>query len=228
MRAFLFVCFVCFVGTACQRGPAPQSGGAGTVTFGGTSAPTVVTTAAPENSKTPTTTTVEKTTTREFIVPSQEAGEALAPAQPANQATRLQNPTRHVTGAEAAGVADVVPRRASPPSLLRETVTERATTQLGSSWEDKARELGAKLSNMRGVMWAGVLLLIGGPIVGIKMGWPLNGAIAGGTGLVLIVLAQVVPGNEAWFGLGILLLIPAVGFIYYRAHHDATKPTPAP
>jgi hypothetical protein len=115
--------------------------------------------------------------------------------------------------------------RVNPPSpprirLVRELVHEKATTQLGTAQKDTVRELGVRLASMRGVMWVGVLLLVGGPIVGLKMGWFTNGCIAGGVGLLLIILSQVLPGNEAWFGLFGLLLIPAVSFIYYRARKD--------
>jgi hypothetical protein len=108
---------------------------------------------------------------------------------------------------------------------VRETITERAQTQVGTAQKDTARELGARLANMRGVMWVGVALLILGPVVGFKMGWFTNGCIAGGVGLLLIILAQIVPGNEAWFGLGGLLLIPLVAYAWYHGHHAATAST---
>lgn len=191
-------------------GMRPQRGGTQTATLGGTAGPTVVTTSAPENPKTPSTTTVEKTITREFST-------ALSMAQPAAVAAGVQNSTGLSTGADGAKAASVP----SHPPILRETVTERATTELGTAQKDTAREVGARLANMRGVMWVGVLLLVAGPVVGWRMGWFTNGCIAGAVGLGLIILAQVVPGNEAWFGLGGLLLLPLVAYVYYRAQHDA-------
>jgi hypothetical protein len=113
--------------------------------------------------------------------------------------------------------------------IAREVVTERVTTRLGSAQKDTARELGVKLANLRGVLWVGLALLIGGPILGWKLGWFLNGCIAGGVGLLLVIFATVLPGNEAWLGLLGLLLIPVVAYVYYKSRHDAQQgPAPAP
>jgi hypothetical protein len=106
---------------------------------------------------------------------------------------------------------------------VRERVHERSTTTVGTAQRDTSRELGARLANMRGVMWVGIALLIGGPLVGWKMGWFTNGCIAGVTGLGLIILAQVLPGNEAWAGLAGLGLIPLIAFVYYRSRDDARE-----
>jgi len=100
------------------------------------------------------------------------------------------------------------------------TIERSVTTQLGAAQKDMARELGARLSNMRGVMWVGLALMIGGPLVGWKLGWLVNGMLAGAVGLGLVILATVLPGNEAWFGLGGLVVLPIVAYVYYRARHD--------
>ena len=71
-----------------------------------------------------------------------------------------------------------------------------------------------------------VLLLIVGPIVGWKLGWFTNGCIAGGVGLLLIILSTIIPGNEVWFGLAGLLVLPLVGYVYYRGHFDAKSQNP--
>ena len=209
---------VCLCCAACST-IRPQRGGTVSTTLGGTSSPTSVTTTAPENPKTPSSTTVEKTTTREF-----------SPATPLPTTTpaRVKKARHAVPSGAAAPAPESAEPAAAPAQLLRETVTERATTELGTAQKDTAREIGARLVNMRGVMWAGVFLLIAGPVVGWKMGWFTNGCIAAGVGLLLIILAQVLPGNEAWLGLGGLLLIPLVAYVYYRAHHDASHPAPPP
>jgi hypothetical protein len=187
----------------------PQQGGRNSVILGG-SAPTTAALTAPENPQTSTKQTVEKTTVREYAPPAA----AAAP----------QEPSRPVSpGHEAPSTPSIVNQTPSPPALLRETISETSVTELGTAQKDTARELGARLANMRGVLWIGVLLLIGGPVVGWKMGWLLNGLIAGAVGLLLIILSTVIPGNEAWFGLGGLLLIPLVAYVYYRAHYDANK-----
>ncbi|MBS0632025.1 MAG: hypothetical protein JSS11_08940 [Verrucomicrobia bacterium] len=194
----------------------PQAGGHSTTTLGGATAPTTVTTAAPQNPQTPTTTTVEKTVIRETIPGGL--------ATPATSATLVQPGTpnpEHGT-LPSAVVASVAPSR----EILRETVTERATTVTGTAQVDNSRELTARLANLRGVLWVGLALLIGGPVVGWRLGWFTNGCIAGAVGLLLVILSAVLPGHEAWFGLGGLLLIPLVAYVYYRAHHDATAPQP--
>lgn len=208
---------VCLPLGGCQ-GLRPQRGGVSTATLGGTSAPTVVTSGAPENPQTPTTTTVEKTTTREFTASAPELSHrehrAQAESAPSNASVPSDRPS--------------VPSVSKSDVLVREVVSERATTQTGAAQKDTARELGARMANMRGVMWVGVLLLVGGPLVGWKLGWLTNGLIAGATGLGLIILAQVLPGNEAWLGLAGLGLMPLVAFVYYRAHHDARATPPSP
>lgn len=211
-----FLCLFAALLSACT-GVRPQKGGGSTTSLGGATAPTVVQTTAPENPQTPTTTTVEKSTTREFSEPLHREHRALP--------TESTEPTPKPSS--------VSSDRASVPSvshaLVRETVVERSTTQTGAAQKDTARELGAKLANMRGVLWVGVALLVLGPIVGWKLGWFTNGCIAGAVGLLLIILSTVIPGNEAWFGLGGLLLIPLVGFVYYRARHDGSAlPVPQP
>lgn len=184
--------------------PKPQKGGGVTTTLGGGEAASVTNIQGPDNPKTPTRQTIEKTTEREFI--PQPAASPSAP--------------RTSSDALAQAAAQAMPHVAA---LLRETISEKSTVELGVAQKDTARELGARLANMRGVMWVGVLLLIGGPVVGIKMGWLTNGLIAGAVGLLLIILSTVIPGNEAWFGLAGLLILPLVGYVYYRSQYDANK-----
>ena len=218
----------------------PQNGGRSTASLGGATAPTVVTTAAPENPQTPTNTTIEKSTTRTYELPTTTAAAAAdtqgdsARDQPETspRSAAAQSESR-VGGVPAAGASPAVqthvrgPGAAAPGAILRETVTERVTTQTGVAQKDTARELGARLANLRGVMWVGILLLIGGPLVGWRLGWFTNGCIAGGVGLLLIILAAIIPGHEAWFGLVGLGLLPLVGYVYYRARHDAATAAPA-
>lgn len=215
----------------------PQRGGASSTTLGGTSGPTVVTAAAPENPQTPSTQTVEKTTVRVYELPPTIP--ATAGSQGDSAREQPETSPRRASAQMESRVAAATVQGASPASavrrpaadaaglLLREEVTERATTTLGTAQKDTARDLGARLANLRGVMWAGVLLLIGGPILGWKLGWFTNGLIAGAVGLLLIILSTVIPGHEAWFGLFGLGAIPVVAFVYYRAHHDAAQPPPS-
>lgn len=203
----------------CTAQPPPQRGGMQSTSLGGTNAPTVLTSTAPENPQTPSTTRIEKTTTREYFAPVGATSSAPIPLpQDRSGVDRLAH------NQEAAGSN---PAPASTLPLARETVHEQATTELGTAQKDMARELGTRLSNMRGVMWVGCALLVLGPVVGWKLGWMTNGLIAGGVGLMLIILATVLPGNEAWFGLLGLIGIPLVAYVYYRAQHDRDAETSA-
>ena len=229
MRALCMIIAALALG-GCLRVPKPQSGGGQITTLGGTTGPTTVATTAPQNPQTPTETTVEKTTTREFQQDS-SVEERPAHNQEAAGSNPAPAPTSHRTEAAVNPKTTPAAPASTPPGaarLLRETVHERATTKIGSAQKDTTGELATKLGNMRGVMWVGVLLLVGGPIVGWKMGWFTNGCIAGAVGFVLIILAQVVPGNEAWFGLVGLFLIPLVAFVYYRSKHDDNNRQVAP
>jgi hypothetical protein len=204
MRAVLIVSFALSALTGCQRIPAPQSGGNQAVTLGG-AAPSSAVMTAPENAKSSSKQTLTKKTVREFA-PWPRVIRAAPPVVIGPQPTARTN---------AAEPIEVLSDR-----LQREEITETVTTELGTSHRDTVRDLAARMANMRGVMWAGVALLVIGPVVGWKMGWMTNGIIAGLVGLLLIVLAQVLPGNEAWLGALGLLLIPAVAFIYYRGRAD--------
>ncbi len=219
--------------------PRPQKGGGSTATLGGANAPTVVSTNAPENPSTPSTTSVEKETVTEYELPPTIPATAGSQGDSAREQPET-SPRRAAAQSESRVAAATVqgaspapkvsePGAAAPVKLLRQSVREKSTTQTGAAQKDTARELGTRLANMRGVMWVGVLLLIVGPIVGWKLGWFTNGCIAGGVGLGLVILAQVVPGNEAWFGLFGLLLIPLVAYAWIHGHHappESHPPTP--
>ena len=214
----------------------PQRGGASTATLGGAAGPTVVTSAAPENPSTPSTSTVEKTTVRVYQLPPTTPATAgsqgdSAREQPETSPRRASAPMESRVAAAVVSGASPATAASRPAAdaagLFREEVTERVTTTLGSAQKDTSRELGARLANLRGVLWVGVALLIGGPLLGWKLGWFTNGCIAGLVGLLLIILSTVIPGHEAWFGLLGLGAIPVVAFVYYRAHHDAAHPPPS-
>jgi len=222
IAAFIAIAVGAILGLCSCGTVRPQSGGGTTTTLGGGSAPTTVRTDAPENPQTPTTTTVEKTTERTYEIPPTTDGSATASVRSSDREHSETAPSSD----DGSRGAPVAAPSTSSPHVLHERTVERSTTTIGTAQKDTARELGARLANLRGVMWVGVLLLIGGPIVGWKLGWFTNGCIAGGVGLLLIILATVIPGNEAWFGLFGLLAIPVVAFVYYRAHHDARAANP--
>lgn len=217
LAAMVFVAGCDSLGSHGRR-QAVGNGGLTTTSLGGAVGPTTVSAAAPDSPQTPSVTTVEKIVTHEYA-PAYISRDAGNPANIIGAGVGATAPAG-LSGSAAPAALGPAGGLAAPAMLLRETVSERASTQTGVAQRDTSLELGARLANTRGVMWAGLLLLIAGPVVAIRLGWPLNGAIAAATGLLLIVLAQVLPGHEAWLGLALLLLIPVVCYVYYRGHYD--------
>ncbi len=111
----------------------------------------------------------------------------------------------------------------------------RARSELGAAQKDTARQLGAKLSSLKGIVWVGVGLFVFGLA---SLVWPpLKAVIASVTtsaalmlgGVALIVLPSLIVGNE-------LLLLGGVGLAVgggFLAHHHSqlrgtvTADTPA-
>ena len=104
------------------------------------------------------------------------------------------------------------------PVIEREET--RAKTELGAAQKDTARELGAKLSSLKGIVWVGVGLFIFG--LASLVYPPLKLIVASVTtsvammlgGVALIVLPTMLVGNE-------LLILGAVGLAvgaWFLAH----------
>lgn len=88
------------------------------------------------------------------------------------------------------------------PTVQRTRVTERAGTEIGAAQKDKARELGAKLASLKGVVWVGVGLFVFGlvtlfypPLRAIIGSVTTSLAITAG-GVALMILPSLVVGNE--------------------------------
>jgi hypothetical protein len=73
---------------------------------------------------------------------------------------------------------------------------------IGAAQKDVARELGAKLASMKGIVWVGVALFVFGVA---SIAWPPLRAIVGSVttslaiivgGLALMVLPTLIVGNE--------------------------------
>jgi hypothetical protein len=88
------------------------------------------------------------------------------------------------------------------PVVQKTRQIERAGTSIGAAQKDMARELGAKLSSLKSVVWLGVVLFLFG--LGMLFYPPLRALIGSVTtsvaitagGLALIVLPSLVVGNE--------------------------------
>jgi len=96
----------------------------------------------------------------------------------------------------------------------------RAKTELGAAQKDTARELGAKLASLKGVVWVGVALFAFGlasifyPPLKLVIGSVTTSAAIGAGGLALMVLPTLVVGNE----LLILLGVAAAVGLWFLAH----------
>jgi len=86
----------------------------------------------------------------------------------------------------------------------------RAKTELGAAQKDMARELGAKLSSLKGIVWVGVALFLFGlasifyPPLKLLIGSVTTSAAICVGGLALMVLPTLIVGNE-------LLIMGGVG-----------------
>jgi hypothetical protein len=108
----------------------------------------------------------------------------------------------------------------SAPMPVVEREETRARTELGAAQKDTARELGARLASLKGIVWVGVGLFIFGLA---SLVWPpLKAIIASVTtsaalmlgGVALMVLPNLIVGNE-------LLILGGVGLAvgaWFLAH----------
>jgi hypothetical protein len=108
----------------------------------------------------------------------------------------------------------------SSPMPVVEREETRAHTELGAAQKDTARELGAKLASLKGIVWVGVGLFVFGlaslvwpPLKVIVGSVTTSGALMLG-GVALMVLPSMVVGNE-------LLILGVVGIAvggWFLAH----------
>jgi hypothetical protein len=103
----------------------------------------------------------------------------------------------------------------------QEGTTEEVHTKIGAAQKDVARELGAKLSSLRPVMWVGILVFLFGaasavwpPLKALVGGSVTTSAVIAGAGLAMIVLPVLVVGHE------VLILAVAAGAaaLWFFAH----------
>jgi hypothetical protein len=112
----------------------------------------------------------------------------------------------------------------SAPMPVVEREETRARTELGAAQKDPARELGAKLASLKGIVWVGVGLFVFG--LGSLVWPPLKLAIGSVTtsaalmlgGVALMVLPSLVVGNELLILGGVGLAVGA-WFLAHRHSH---------
>jgi hypothetical protein len=108
----------------------------------------------------------------------------------------------------------------SAPMPVVEHEETRAKTELGAAQRDTARELGAKLASLKGIVWVGVVLFLFGlatlfypPLQAIIGSVTTSVAILVG-GIALMVLPSLIVGNE----LLILCGVGAAVVVWFFAH----------
>jgi uncharacterized membrane protein YccC len=114
------------------------------------------------------------------------------------------------------------------PVVEREEI--RAGTELGAAQKDTARELGAKLSSLKGIVWVGVALFLFGlaslvyPPLKLIIGSVTTSAALLLGGLALMVLPSLIVGNELLILGGVAI---AVGGWFLAHRHGQLRGTVA-
>jgi len=108
----------------------------------------------------------------------------------------------------------------SAPMPVVEHEETRAKTELGAAQKDTAREFGAKLASLKGIVWVGVVLFMFGlatlfypPLQAIIGSVTTSVALLVG-GIALMVLPSLIVGNE----LLILCGVGAAVVVWFFAH----------
>ncbi len=108
----------------------------------------------------------------------------------------------------------------SAPMPVVEKEETHARTELGAAQKDTARELGAKLSSLKGIVWVGVGLFVFGlaslvwPPLKVVIGSVTTSAALMLGGVALMVLPSLIVGNELLILGGVAV---AVG-VWFLAH----------
>jgi hypothetical protein len=134
------------------------------------------------------------------------------------------------------GVAEIRAREDARPPVCQEPSTTfllaapmpviereetRAGTELGAAQKDTARELGAKLSSLKGIVWVGIALFVFGlaslvyPPLKVVIGSVTTSAALMLGGVALMVLPTLVVGNELLI-LGVVGLTVGGWFLAHR------------
>jgi hypothetical protein len=114
----------------------------------------------------------------------------------------------------------------SAPMPVVEREETKARTELGAAQKDTARELGAKLASLKGIVWVGIGLFVFGlaslvyPPLKVVIGSVTTSAALMLGGVALMVLPTLVVGNELLI-LGVVGL--AVGGWFLAHRHGQLK-----
>jgi len=108
----------------------------------------------------------------------------------------------------------------SAPTPVQEREETRAKTELGAAQKDTAREVGAKLASLKGIVWVGLGLFLFGlaslfyPPLKLVVGSVTTGVAILAGGLALMVLPSLIVGNELLILGGVALAVGA----WFLAH----------
>jgi hypothetical protein len=114
----------------------------------------------------------------------------------------------------------------SQPAVQRTRVTEKAGTTIGAAQKDTAREIGAKLASLRGVVWVGVLMFVFGlaslfyPPLKLIIGSVTTSVAITAGGVALMILPSLIAGNELLILGGVAV---AVGFWFFAHRHGKLR-----
>ena len=112
----------------------------------------------------------------------------------------------------------------SAPMPVVERDETRTRTELGAAQKDTARELGTKLSSLKGIVWVGIGLFVFGlaslvyPPLKVVIGSVTTSAALMLGGVALMVLPTLVVGNELLI-LGVVGLTVGGWFLAHRHGH---------
>lgn len=114
----------------------------------------------------------------------------------------------------------------SAPAVQTTRTVEKAGTTIGAAQKDTARELGAKLASLKGIVWVGVAMFLFGiatlaypPLRAIIGSITTSVAIVVG-GIALIILPTLIVGNELLILGGVTV---AVGGWFLAHRHGQLK-----
>jgi hypothetical protein len=114
----------------------------------------------------------------------------------------------------------------SAPMPVVEHEETRAKTELGAAQKDTAREIGAKLASLKGIVWVGVAMFLFGlasmfypPLQAIIGSVTTSAAILAG-GIALMILPSLVVGNELFILAGVAA---AVGLWFFAHRHGQLR-----
>jgi hypothetical protein len=109
----------------------------------------------------------------------------------------------------------------SAPMPVTEREETRERTELGAAQRDMAREVGAKLASLKGIVWVGVGLFVFGlaslvypPLKAVIGSVTTSAALMLG-GVALMVLPSLVVGNELLI-LGVVAVVVGAYFLAHR------------